>query len=509
MKDLLLDEASISSKIASITESFSCGSDGVPASVVKRCGLSLSPVLCYLFNLSIRCGVFPSMWKMSLILPLHKKGRRDDISNYRPIANLPCFAKLFESLIYDALYFHSKPFLGSFQHGFRRGKSTASNLVEFTNFCTSNLEQGKQVDCIYTDFSKAFDRLNHQLLLYKLKLLGFPPLFVGWLSSYLSNRSQRVIFRSSLSKEVKIESGVPQGSHLGPLLFIIFINDIISAVPHSKILCYADDAKIFRVISNSSDCVALNSDLTLFNNWCHRNFLPLNISKCSVMSFARNKNPLHFVYEVGGSSLARLDKCRDLGVIFNPQLSFADHIDSVVLKANATLGFVKRWSREFRDPYICKQLYCALVRPILEYACPVWSPYHLSEIKRLESVQRRFLRFALGSLPWSDPFNLPPYSDRLKLIGLTSLEKRREISKTTFLFDLLQGSINSPELLDNISISVPTRSLRSSDFLHVSFHRTNYGKNMPLPSMSRLFNFYYKDCIDFNLSKTQLKSLLY
>lgn len=507
MKDLTIDEDTILKYISNISDSFGGGPDGLPASVLKKCGSSMVSVLCYLFNTSLRSGIFPVLWKYSTIIPLHKKGKRDDVKNYRPIANLPSVAKLFESVVCDVLHFHCKSVISAFQHGFTKGRSTTTNLVEFSSFTVAAIEAGKQVDCVYTDFSKAFDKISHNILTNKLLALGFPVMFVNWIRSYLTGRFQRVLFRGALSSIIPNSSGVPQGSHLGPLLFILYINDLGLAISNSRILIYADDAKIFRVVENDTDCSLLQSDLTRFHDWCTQNHMPLNVSKCTTVSFSRKKTPVMFDYVIDGCSLAKLDKVRDLGVIFNSAFTFDDHIENIVNKANSVLGFVRRWCKEFKDPHITKTLYCALVRSILEYACPVWAPFYSVHINRLESVQRRFLRFALYHLPWSDPIRLPPYADRLKLLNLETLEERRCNSRIVFAFKILSGSVDSPHLLNALQINAPSRSFRKYELFKIARHRTNYGMNEPIAAMSRCFNSKY-DLIDFNVNLTTLKNQL-
>lgn len=226
-----------------------------------------------------------------------------------------------------------------------------------------------------------------------------------------------------------------------------------------------------------------------------------------VCLFRVKKTLLRFDYTMDGFPLIKLDNTKDLGVLLNSRFSFDDHVISVVNKANAALGFVKRWSKEFDDPYITKLLFCTFVRPILEYASPVWSPYYKVHIDRIEAVQRRFLRFALRGLPWINHLILPPYTARLRLISLNTLEDRRNRSRTVFAFDCLQGTINSPELLAVFNISVPSRSLRSTGFFHIPLHHTNYGMNEPMSSISRHFNLN-NNLIDFNLSRRQVKGRL-
>lgn len=225
------------------------------------------------------------------------------------------------------------------------------------------------------------------------------------------------------------------------------------------------------------------------------------------MSLCRKITPIFYNYCIDHRVLSRVNRIKDLGVSYDDHMNFAVHIDSIVNKANATLGFIKRWAKEFQDPFITRTLYCTFVRPILEYASCVWCPYVSVHINRVEMVQRRFVRFALRGLPWDNPIILPPYHDRLQLIKLDSLQHRRHISKTVFAFECLQGFIDSPKLISSFAILVPARSLRHVDFLRIDRHKTNYGSHEPITSMSRYFNEFF-DHIDFNLSKQNVKSRL-
>lgn len=204
----------------------------------------------------------------------------------------------------------------------------------------------------------------------------------------------------------------------------------------------------------------------------------------------------------------KVDSFVDLGITCDSKLNFGLHVDFMVNRANSMLGFVKRWSKEFSDPYITKTLYMTFVRPILEYASQVWSPYHDVHINRIESVQRKFLRFALRGLGWIDPFNLPPYHDRLKLINLPSLEKRREVADIIFVHQILTAAIDSPYLLQHMGLNINTLSLRSVNLFHISYHRTEYGRFEPISRMLRSVN-NNKSKFDFCLSKLSLKKLLY
>ena len=226
-----------------------------------------------------------TFWKKSYIIPLHKSGSLTNVSNYRGIAKLSAIPKLFEKLITAVISQKIQSILSPYQHGFRSGLSTTTNLIQFTSTVIKGFVQRKQTDTIYINFSKAFDRVNHELLIYKLNYMGFNTNLVKWISSYLKDRSQLVLFEGYLSKTINVPSGVPQGSHLGPVLFLLFINDLPNSINYSKLLMYADDVKLF--ISHNCDKRAslLQNDLDSLFKWCKLNCMELTLSKCKHMCF--------------------------------------------------------------------------------------------------------------------------------------------------------------------------------------------------------------------------------
>ena len=220
---------------------------------------------------------FNKSWKSANVIPVFKSGNRSDIENYRPISILPAVAKVFECLVRDILFNLLKNCIIPQQHGFFPGRSTATNLMEFIDFTISSFEDGLQVDAVFTDFKKAFDRISHEILLSKLHMIGVNSRLLLWIKSYLSERVQMVKLGGVVSDPYGVGSGVPQGSHLGPLLFLLFINDVKNCFHHSQCLLYADDLKIFRTVSVKSDCSLLQNDLQRFYKWCIDNQLELNI----------------------------------------------------------------------------------------------------------------------------------------------------------------------------------------------------------------------------------------
>ena len=264
---------------------------------------------------------------------------------------------------------------------------------------------------------------------------------------------------------------------------------------------FADDIKIFY--THSGDGSPLQSDLNRFVNWCNINGMHLNLDKCKQMNFSRTAGPVQN-YFVGNVSLELVESMKDLGVTFDSKLRFHLHIERMVNKATCVLGFIKRWAKEFNDPYATKLLYTVLVRPILEYASVVWSPQYQSYMVLIESVQKQFLLFCLRGLNWDPNLRLPSYESRLKLIDLPTLHSRRTMLNACFVLNILNGTVKSSYLLNAISINVPSRPSRYPRFLKLQYFRGNYLNFNPLRIAFNDFNFLYNH-IDFHSSTFSIK----
>lgn len=278
------------------------------------------------------------------------------------------------------------------QHGFISSRSTCTNLVTYHNELVNAVDAGTQITAVYMDFSKAFDKVCHRSLIMKLESCGIFGSLLEWFKSYLSNRTQYVVVKGFESKTYTVTSGVPQGSHLGPWLFNIFINDIVSYIKHSSAYLFADDLKICKTIKDSADCNLLQSDLDALTERCTSNKMTFNTDKFYYITFTRNHSLIETPYHINNIVLQKKTEIRDLGVILDSKLTFLPHIDNIINKSSKMSGFISRNTKSFRKPATKIALYNSYVPSNLEYCSVVWSPQYNVHQLRIERIQRRFLR---------------------------------------------------------------------------------------------------------------------
>ena len=279
---------------------------------------------------------------------------------------------------------------------------------------------------------------------------------------------------------------VLQGSHVGPLLFNLFINDIHSCFKCSNFLLFADDLKLFARVGSPEDCDLLQLDLNRLANWCVLNGMELNTAKCHLMTFSRSRNPLTFQYKIQDTVLDLVTSIQDLGIILDNSLAFIAHIQKIKSKALRMLGFVMRSAQDFHNPLSLRSLYCSLVRSHLEYASSVWNPFYTVHIRNLERVQHRFLRQVSFRMFHEYRTN----EELLSFLGILSLESRRKHRDLRLLYNVLNNINQCPHLLARIPLFVPPRATRSSNTFYHNFNRTNYGLNSFLSRSTRLANSY-------------------
>ena len=480
------------------------GTDQVPSFVVKDCiGAFVAP-LCFLFNLSISSGIFPTCWKTARVTPIFKKGDRCDLHDYRPISILCNFSKLFEICIYNQIYSQIKSLISPDQHGFMEKRSCVTNLGCLSEFICSILDNQGQIDVIYTDFQKAFDQIDLYILLRKLDGLGFSSKLLKLLESYLLERRQFVEIEGFRSYEYIVRSGVPQGSNLGPLLFLLFINDLAVLLTCLKLL-FADDLKIYCEISTISDCQRLQSELDLVSSWCDNNRLNLNISKCFVVSYSRKKSIINFKYEIKSQELIRCDKIKDLGVMFDESFNFNEHLQKTTLSASKSLGFILRNGRAFENLSTLGVLFDSFVRSKLEYAAIIWHPIYQVGVDLLESVQRRFVKYLAFRQDGTYPARGTPQSLLLGRFSLISLDDRRKMMAICFLYKLINNKIDCISLLNQLTFCVPRQNSRHPSTFYCERPNNNILTRSPLYFMCNLFNNIGNDIDLFSDSLESIK----
>lgn len=372
-----------------------------------------------------------------------------------------------------------------------------------TQFVAEALDSSCQVDVIYTDLTKAFDRLDHCLLMGKLHKLGFSGGDLVLMQSYLRGRTQHVRYGGVESVNYAVTSGVPQGSVLGPLLFVLFINDLAEQLDVDCLL-YADDLKIFCRIVNNEDCRRLQDNLFRVHDWCIQNNLCLNVSKCCVLSFTLKANTTEFNYQLDSCLLERKTHFKDLGVCFDTKLSFATHVDNIIKESLKTYGFISRCAHDFSDPEVLKTLYFAFVRSRLEYASLVWCPHYNTYVDVLEKVQRRFLKFLAFTEDKTYPERGFPHRVLLERFSVTSLEQRRKTSSLVFLFKLLHGDISCTSLIDKLVFHAPRDASRHKRCFYLRTPRTNILKFSPL---YRICDIYDACCSRLDIFECSLSSI--
>lgn len=412
----------------------------------KECAQSLTLPLTKIFNKCIMCSTFPLCWKSSKVVPIFKDGDKSEIKNYRPIAIINNFAKALEKIIHFQLYLQTNCLFSKNQHGFLPGRSTVSNLFLISQHIAFSLDHRDQTDVVYLDFAKAFDCLDHKVLHKKLLKFGLSVDFANFLKSYLENRKFYVEIAGTQSKTFLITSGVPQGSVLGPILFNIFINDIVD-IFKSTALLYADDLKIFSNVVSLEDCYKIQKDLMSLENWCNDNRLLLNIEKCKIVSFSRNKSKIIFEYKIQNRLLQRTHSVKDLGVIFDDKLTYVLHCQSVVNASYKMLGFIIRSCKEFKEVGTFKLLFTSLVRSKLEYAAIIWRPYYKTHIDTIERIQRRFLKFLFFKTNGVYPMIGYPHQTLLDLFQCVSFEDRINVASLKFFYKIAHNFIDCPDIL--------------------------------------------------------------
>lgn len=502
--EVTLTPDDVFAKLCNLNANKSAGPDGFPPVLFKNCASFLTFPLFLLIKSSLDNGCMPIKLKQAHIIPIHKSGSLNDVRNYRPIAKLSIIAKIIDSLMADQLFMHFSHIISTNQHGFFKKRSTVTNLMAYTDKLQQCLEEGGQVDVIYTDFSKAFDKVNHQLLLNKLDSLGVGGSALKWFESYLTGRTQRVKILNSLSDTVEVTSSVVQGSHCGPILFSLFVNDIATDLNVDSSM-YADDLKASTQIKSIDDCINLQRNIDIISDFSKKNGLVLNIDKCAIMTFTkRTTNAISFNYKIDNQQLLRKESMRDLGVIYDKKLSFSTHIDKLCKKGRQMCGFIIRNSKHFKNFKTEVTLYKSLARSHLEYASEIWSSAAESHLRNIEKVQHNFIRY-LARKYYKDTDYHIDYGHYEGLFKIEPVQQRRLLKDLSCVIKSFNGETDSSSYLHLFNLHVPHRHLRERSTFRPS--TTNSITNRLMKSFNKYLNDY--DTLSSKYSKWRTKQLIH
>ena len=409
---------------------------------LRECAKSLCSSLTYLFNLSLSTNDFPDEWKQAIVTPLYKqRGSKNDPSNYRPISLLPAVGKVLDSIASDRLldFLHKNKIITEHQHGFLPGKSTVTQLIYIVEKWIKAMDSKECTIAIFMDFMKAFDRVWHTGLLHKLLRYGVSCNSVAWFASYLAQRSITVRVGNTLSRPHSLTAGVPQGSHLGPILFLVFINDLPESVGIPTEL-FADDALLHQhyLPANLAGNGQIQSSITAAEEWASSWHGKFSNSKTKIMclsgkSFSTLPDPLIGPFYIDGAAISVTESHCHLGLTISSSLNWSDHLQKIILTCSRKSGMLK-WMLYSLPSDVITKLYLKFVLPSFEYAAPVWhGAISEREAMKLESIQCSVARSIL-KMRWDTPKNKV-----LQTIGWPSLRWRREISSLVLFYKLVNS----------------------------------------------------------------------
>ena len=441
----------IRSLLKKVNVNKAAGPDSIHGKILKHCACSISYPLSLIFKISYNTGHIPNDWKLANVVPVHKKNSKASVENYRPISLTCLIMKFFERVIRDELMNKCKDLIKESQHGFLPSRSCTTQLITFTDSLAISLNNNYRVDVVYFDFAKAFDSVNHDIILKKLKHeFKIDGILLKFLVDYLKDRQQRVVIGGCQSQLKSVLSGVPQGSILGPLLFVLFINDMCTVInDDTNIALYADDTKIWRAIHTWNDHIVLQNDIDALHEWSIRNKMRFHSEKCKVMSvtpLGRDPgNPMssifpfqNFIYSLNGIELQFVDSEKDLGVLVTSRLNWNEQCEALCLKASMRLGLLKRTLFFTKCPRQKRAFYLALVRSQFEHCVQVWHPSTATMLEKFERIQRRAIKWILSEL--DHHYNDVEYLARLRDLDLLPLQYRFMLSDLLIFFKIYYNS---------------------------------------------------------------------
>lgn len=469
--DILFEEETIFQELKSLKECKSPGPDEIPAKLLKELARELAKPLSLVCQKSFDTGILPPDWKLAHITPLYKSGGRASANNYRPVSLTSICCKVMEKIIKKQLmiYCETHNILSNAQFGFRRGRSCVTNLLYTMQSWTRAIDAKETVHAAYIDFRKAFDSVPHQRLLHKLRLMGIGGRLLTWIENFLSGRSQTVCVGRQQSRPTVIESGVPQGSVLGPTLFLLFVNDCVQELD-CECAMFADDVKIWRVIRCAADEDNFQENLCRLNDWSHRWLLSFNSNKCTLLRLGnRNAVPYARPYHLNGIPLQETEIQKDLGIWMTDNLKPSTQCCKAAKTATSMLYAIKRAFTVFDEDCFSK-IFGTFIRPHLEYAIQAWRPWMRQDYNVLERVQRRATKLVRGQ-------GSLPYEIRLNNLNLYPLSYRQLRGDLIQTFRIVRG-FDCALMCDDFFQLATTTNLRGHPFkLYVPQGRLDVRKN--------------------------------
>lgn len=485
MNNITISTQGVSKLLRQINPHKATGPDQICGKVLKELSEEIATIITCIFQKTLDSGKIPTDWKHANVCPVFKKGDKRNAINYRPISLTCILSKIMEHIIASNIMSHleKKNILYDLQHGFRSSRSCETQLVSFIQELSRNNNNNIQTDVIVMDFAKAFDKVPHKRLLYKLKHYGIDTNTLNWIEDFLTSRTQTVILDGEISEKIQVTSGVPQGTVLGPILFLVYINDFHEYIKHSTLRLFADDSIIYKTIRNTSDAQKLQEDLDAAAKWEKDWLMSFHPDKCSVLHVTSKRTPIPHDYILHNHILQKETSTKYLGITIQNDLKWDRHINNITATASKQLNFIKR-NLKVHSTEIKSKAYTSLVRPKLEYSCSVWDPHTKSQTQQLEMVQRRAARYTCNRF-----HNTSSVSDMTHQLKWPELTHRRARTRIIFFYKVVHHlvAIYPPNLL--IPSDKRTRQYtHDHSFKHIQTTKDTYK-----------YSFYPRTLIQWNL----------
>ena len=422
MEEVEINEGLIREEILKLDPNKASGPDEIPARLLISAVDVFVPILTKVLQISFEKSLVPNILKSGNIIPIHKSGDKTQTGNYRPVSLTPIIAKLFERVVKIGLERHINRYsiIADSQHGFQKNRSTSTNMVSFWNQITNNIDKTASISILYTDLSKAFDSVPHDLLIMKLKRCGIDGKTGAWIENFLNQRTQRVRIGAQLSETRTVLSEVPQGGVLSGILFSLYINDLPNCLNFGQISMYADDTKIFAPIKSNYDVVLFQDDINSLTSWCRKWKLKLNAGKCHLLQYNPRSEARKFepIYHIDDVPVDRKNSVKDLGVIIADDAKFHKQVNVACTRATREINRIRR-SFSTRTPKFLAEMYKLYVRPHMEYCIELWNPVYEGDKMKMEKTQNRMTKLLRHGRV------LTP-AERNSVLGLTTHEERRK-----------------------------------------------------------------------------------